>query len=79
MDSGIYRSKTWRSSASLFVLTRCGWLKSTHYKGVEGNIFKPFRFGTNEVALSHLQFVDNTRFWFDNEESLNLNHMVGFS
>lgn len=70
--------QTWRSFTSLFVLTHCGWLKSAHFKGMEGNFSKPFRVGTNEVALSHFQFVDNMGFCFGNWEFLNLNHMVGF-
>lgn len=36
--------------------------------GVEGNIIEPFRVGMNEVALSHLQFVDDTMlFCYGNE------------
>lgn len=37
-------------------------------RGVEGNIIEPFRFGSNEVALS---FVDDTMlFCYGNEDSL---------
>lgn len=47
---------------------------------MEGNIIEPFRFGLYEVALSHLQFVDDMMlFCSSNEDSfLILNHMVRF-
>lgn len=66
-------------SPFLFVLVVdvLSWMIS---KGVEGNIIEPFKIGKNEVALSHLQFVDDTMlFCFGKEESFHiLNHMVVF-
>lgn len=31
---------------------------------VDGSILEPFKVASNEVALSHLQFVDNTMLFF---------------
>lgn len=47
-------------------------------KGVEGNIIELFKIDRNEVALSHLQFFDDTMlFCFGKEESFQiLNHIV---
>lgn len=49
-------------------------------KGVEGNIIESFRIGANEVALSHLQFADDTMLFYSvKEESFFIfNHIVGF-
>ncbi|TYK13429.1 ACT11D09.5 [Cucumis melo var. makuwa] len=48
-------------------------------EGVEGNIIDSFRIGRYEVALSHLQYADDTRsFCFGKESFLILNHMMAF-
>lgn len=49
------------------------------YKGVEGNIIDSFRIGRYEVALSYLQYADDTTsFCFGKESFLILNHMMAF-
>lgn len=49
-------------------------------KGVEGSIIESFRVGSKEVAISHLQFVDDTiLFCYSKEEfSLSIIQMVDF-
>lgn len=49
-------------------------------KCVEGELIEPFEVGKDKVTLSHLQFVDDTRFFcFGNDNSfLMLNHVLAF-
>lgn len=50
------------------------------YKGVEGGIIDSFKVGSKEVALSQLQFADDTIFFYSGKEDLFfiLNHILGF-
>lgn len=47
---------------------------------MDGNLIDPFSIGANEVALSHLQFVDDTMLFCSGKEEafLIFNHIVGF-
>lgn len=49
-------------------------------KFVEGNIFEPFKVGKDKVVLSHLQFADDTLFFYSgNENSFFIsNHVLAF-
>ena len=82
VDSSYQRFKTRGSPVSFPfpVLIGSGCFKSDYYKRVEGNIIDSFRAGRNEVALSHLQFVDATMLFCSGKEEsfLILNHMVAF-